>query len=170
MKKIENKSKLIKAEMVDGVIKVDMCGDDDEGKLYSSLVGVDNKAIFHTTISMAIEALPKRLSKDDAGNYVLAMLQDINPQDGLEAMLAAQMIATHSLSLEMCKRASLADQTSQGVNDNINRITKLQRTFVQQMEALQKKRRKGQVIQVQHVNVESGGQAVVGNISTEKQR
>ncbi len=59
MKTIEGKSKPFEVSMVDGVIKVDM-GGDDEDRLYSSLVGVENKAIFHTTISMAIEALPKR--------------------------------------------------------------------------------------------------------------
>lgn len=82
-----------------------------------------------------------------------------------EAMLAAQMLATHSLSMEMSARAALENQTPEGINDNRNRATKLQRVFIKQMDALQKKRNKGQVIQVQHVNVESGGQAVVGNVS-----
>jgi len=165
MKKIAEKSKPIKIEMVGGNISV-VLDKKDVGQLYNALVGVENEAVFNTVLAQAIESMPKRLTRDDAGNFVLAMLQEIAPQDGVEAMLAAQMIATHSLSMEMGKRAVLDGQTPEGVHENINRMTKLQRTFVSQMEALQKKRNKGQVIQVQHVNVEAGGQAVVGNVTT----
>jgi hypothetical protein len=80
-------------------------------------------------------------------------------------MLATQMVCIYNLSLECAKRAMLPDQTSDGVNYNINRATKLMRTFTAQMEALQRHRNGGkQTIKVQHVTVESGGQAVVGDI------
>ena len=56
--------------------------------------------------------------------------------------------------------------TVEGVNNNINRLTKLMRTFTAQVEALNKYRSKGQQkITVQHVNVENGGQAIVGDVT-----
>ncbi len=98
-------------------------------------------------------------------NKNTAMFQSIAPRDGLEGMLTAQMIAVHNLSVEMAARVLLKDQSYEGVSENINRSTKLMRTFVAQMEALKKYRNSGkQTIQVQHVNVNEGGQAVVGNV------
>ncbi|WP_162798036.1 hypothetical protein SuNHUV7_32210 (plasmid) [Pseudoseohaeicola sp. NH-UV-7] len=43
-------------------------------------------------------------------------------------------------------------------------VNKLARTFAAQMEALQKHRNGGkQTVTVQHVNVEGGGKAILGN-------
>jgi len=165
MKTVVKKNDPVKVKMVDGNLEVDLKGG-DVGELYTSMFGIEEKIVFDIMLIQVIQAMPARYTKDDAGNFVIAMLQDIKPQDGLEAMLVTQMLATHSLSLEMMYRASLPKQTDEGVRVNINRATKLQRTFAQQLESLQKKRNKGQVIQVQHVNVEPGGQAVVGNVST----
>ena len=50
-------------------------------------------------------------------------------------MLASQMTATHNLAMEMSKRALLDGQTEDGVNFNVNRVTKLMRTFTSQAEA-----------------------------------
>jgi len=96
---------------------------------------------------------------------ILAMHQGIKPKDTIESLLAAQMVATHNMAMEFSKRVMLVGQTVEGVDANINRVTKLMRTYVAQVEALRKYRTGGkQTIQVQHVNVNEGGQAVVGNI------
>ena len=59
----------------------------------------------------------------------------------------------------------LKDQTIEGVEYNINRSTKLMRTFTAQMETLKRLRMGGkQTIQVQHVHVNEGGQAIVGDV------
>jgi hypothetical protein len=69
------------------------------------------------------------------------------------------------ISLSMAGRCVVEGQTVDGVNSGINRMAKLMRTFTTQMEALQRYRGKGQqTIQVQHVQVNEGGQAVVGNV------
>jgi len=63
------------------------------------------------------------------------------------------------------RRAVIPEQTEKGIEMNVSRATRLMRTFTSQVEALQKYRNKGkQTIQVQHVNVQSGGQAIVGAI------
>jgi len=51
------------------------------------------------------------------------------------------------------------------VQAHYNGYTKLARTYVSQMEALRKHRNGGkQTVTVQHVNVQDGGQAIVGNV------
>jgi hypothetical protein len=45
-------------------------------------------------------------------------------------------------------------------------MTRLSRTYLAQMDALKKYRAKAQqVVRVERVNVESGGQAIVGDVS-----
>lgn len=165
MKPVVKKNEPIKMSMAGGNLEVELNGK-DVGQLYKSLFGVADKAVFNMMLTQITQTMPARFTKDDKHNFPMAILNDIAPQDSLEAMLAVQMLATHTLSLEMMGRAMLSEQTPDGVTENVNRATKLQRTFVQQLEALQKKRNKGQIIQVQHVNVEAGGQAVVGNVNT----
>ena len=100
-------------------------------------------------------------------NASMAAIIEIDPQDSTELMLATQMVTVHNLTMEMSRRALLVDgQTEDSVNFNINRTTKLMRTYMAQMEALNKYRNKGkQQITVQHVNVNDGGQAVIGDIN-----
>jgi len=87
----------------------------------------------------------------------------IGPQNGLEGMLAAQMVATHNMGMEFSKRAMVQGQPAEFAEKYFNMATKAQRTFVAQIEALNKLRTGGQqTIQVQHVQVNQGGQAVIG--------
>ncbi|MCJ7601808.1 MAG: hypothetical protein MUO63_09955 [Desulfobulbaceae bacterium] len=109
------------------------------------------------------------LTKDNSAehlNKLTPMLRGINPQDELEGMLACQMVGVHNLAMEVMKRAMLKDQTVNGVTENVNRATKLLRTFTAQMEALNRHRGKGQQkMTVEHVHVHQGGQAIVGNVN-----
>ncbi len=99
-------------------------------------------------------------------NASMDAILEIDPQDSTELMLATQMVTVHNLTMEMSRRALLSEQTEDGVNFNINRLTKLMRTYMAQMEALNKYRNKGkQQITVQHVNVNDGGQAVIGDVN-----
>ncbi len=102
----------------------------------------------------------------NATNAALASIIEIDPQDSTELMLATQMAAVHTMAMSMASRTMLSDQSVDGVNFNVNRVTKLMRTFTTQMEALNKYRTKGQQkITVQHVNVKDGGQAIVGDVN-----
>jgi len=93
-------------------------------------------------------------------NGVLPLLLAIKPENEVEAMLAAQMVGIHTMTM-----MNRSDQTVEGVTNNVNRVTKLSRTFIGLLEALNKHRGKGkQKITVEHVTVNEGGQAVVGNV------
>lgn len=98
----------------------------------------------------------------------IALLGGLKPEDELEGMLAGQMIATHTAAMECLKRSMLPNQTIEGRDMNLRHAGKLLNTYVRQVEVLDKHRGKGQQqVTVKYVNVESGAQAVVGNVQTE---
>lgn len=127
------------------------------------LLGVSGQEAFDQLLNQLVDSMPGT-NRDYKINSLIPILLDIAPRDSLEGMLAIQMIATHNMAMEMTKQAILAEETSHGIDANLNRVNKLMRSFTIQMETLQKYRNKGQqTIRVQHVTVNDGGQAIVGN-------
>jgi hypothetical protein len=97
----------------------------------------------------------------------LAGLIGIGPQDEVEGMIAAQLIATHNATMECYRRAMIAEQTLEGRRENLNQANKLARTYATLIEALNRHRGKGQQkVTVEYVHVHAGGQAVVGVVET----
>lgn len=95
----------------------------------------------------------------------LSQIADLAPQTPLEAMLISQMVAVNTAVGKVMQRAMLPNQTFAGKEMNLNFATKLQRTFLQQVDALEKLRGKGQqTVRVEHVTVNAGGQAIVGHV------
>ena len=93
-------------------------------------------------------------------------LFSIAPQDELEGMMAAQLIAAHMATMECYRRAMIPDQTFEGRRENLNQANKLSRTHVTLLEGLNRHRGKGQQkVTVEHVHVHAGGQAVVGVVT-----
>jgi hypothetical protein len=80
-------------------------------------------------------------------------------------MLAAQIAAIHSLTMEFAAR--LANAGDLAWRDSAERtLNKLARTFAAQVETLKRYRVGGeQKVTVQHVSVSDGGQAIVGNLT-----
>jgi hypothetical protein len=104
-----------------------------------------------------------RETRDKQFKATVAALIGIGPQDELEAMMSAQLIAAHNAAMECHRRAMLGEQTFEGRRDNLAQANKLSRTFATLLEALNRHRGKGQQkVTVEHVHVHSGGQAVVG--------
>ena len=95
----------------------------------------------------------------------LAALTGIGPNDELEGMMAAQLLAAHNAAMECYRRAMFDNQTVEGRRENLNQANKLSRTWATLLEGLNKHRGKGQQkVTVEHVHVHSGGQAVVGAV------
>jgi len=68
--------------------------------------------------------------------------------------------------MEFMRRGMLPEQTNDGVDRNVNRATKLLRTFATMAECLRTYRGGGQQkVTVEHVTVQSGGQAIVGTVN-----
>ena len=96
---------------------------------------------------------------------MLTVVQGAKPRDQLETMLTAQMAAIHMATMgfagQLPKVESIQEQ------DSAERaLNKLARTYAMQMEALKRYRTGGeQKVTVQHVSVNEGGQAIVGNVN-----
>jgi len=126
-------------------------------------------------------SIAKKLLSDAAGtfsgndergaksiNQSMALIHGIGPRDELEGMLAAQMVGVHNLTMTCLRKAACEGQTSAGIDLNVNRATKLLRASTALVEALTRYRSKGkQKVQVEHVHVHQGGQAIVGDVHHE---
>jgi len=110
-----------------------------------------------------------RLKQDDAVAGSLAVMEEMAPRSVTEAMLAVQMIATNDAALMFLRRATLG-QSTESIDANVLRATRLMRVFTEQLEAMQKLQGKAgqQKVTVEHVHVHEGGQAIVGAVSTTK--
>ena len=87
------------------------------------------------------------------------------PDDELEGMLIAQMVAAHSAAMECYRRAMLPDQTFDGRESALKHAAKLSHVYADLLLALDKHRGKGeQRVSVEHVHVHKGGQAIVGTV------
>ncbi|MEO0818671.1 MAG: hypothetical protein AAFX86_15380, partial [Pseudomonadota bacterium] len=96
----------------------------------------------------------------------LAGMIDIAPRDPLEGMMVAQLLAAHNAAMECYRRAMIPDQAFEGRKENLNQANKLTRTWTMLLDALNKRRGKGQQkVTVKHVHVNEGGQAIVGNVT-----
>jgi hypothetical protein len=103
---------------------------------------------------------------DERGlNFMLAVVKGVEPKDQVEAMLAAQMAAVHNATMTFARRLAHVDNIPQ--QDSAERaFNKLARTFAAQVEALKRYRTGGeQTVRVEHVTVNEGGQAIVGNVT-----
>ena len=99
-------------------------------------------------------------------NATFAAILETDPQDPTELMLATQMATIHNTVMRYSALAMKDEQTIELASFYVNSITKMMRTYTTQVEALSKYRTKGQQkITVQHVNVNDGGQAVIGDIN-----
>ena len=104
------------------------------------------------------------------GNDIAAMALDaadtISAGNSLEKMLAHQMAALHEAGMQMFRRANLMEDhgvAAKCMGTAIKACTAYQRGIA----TLEKMRGdKRQHIVVQHVNVNAGGQAVVGSVNT----
>ena len=107
-----------------------------------------------------------RTFDDKAANFIVGFVDNMHPNDPAEALLLTQMGATHQAAMMMARRLNHVKEIPQ--QDSAERaLNKLLRTFTSQMEALRKYRNGGkQTVTVQHVHVEDGGQAIVGNVKT----
>jgi hypothetical protein len=103
---------------------------------------------------------------DEGGlNFLVSVVNGIEPRDQLEAMLAAQMAVVHVASMTFARRLANVETIQQ--QDSAERaFNKLTRTFATQMEALKRYRTRGeQKVTLQNVSVAEGGQAIVDNVT-----
>ena len=94
-------------------------------------------------------------------------LRDLAPRDPLEGMLAAQLVGLHDAAMECFRRGAMREQSPEYRDTNLTQANKLVRSYVVLLEALDRHRGKGQpqVVRVERVTVNAGGQAIVGAVA-----
>jgi hypothetical protein len=122
---------------------------------------------FYTGLLVQLgKAVTRGQSVDEqALNFIVSVIKGVEPKDQLETMLAAQMAAVHMLTMDFARRLGNADNILQ--QDSAERaFNKLARTFAAQVEALKRYRSNGeQRFTVEHISVNEGGKAIVGNVT-----
>jgi len=121
------------------------------------LTGILNQLAKASTLGQKVDE--RRL------NFMLSVIKGVEPKDQLETMLAAQMAAVHTLTMTFAHRLANPDNILQ--QDCAERaLNKLARTFAAQVETLKRYRSTGeQKVTVEHVTVNEGGKAIVGNVT-----
>ncbi|MFY0692752.1 MAG: hypothetical protein JXR14_12615 [Paracoccaceae bacterium] len=136
--------------------------------------GVDGNALLSRKIKEIEQLLWRPEGASETEIYerlvrALDLYESLAPADGAEGMLAMQMVGTHHAALEYLRRAALPNQTFAGRDLALKHAHKLMALYTQQLATLNKHRGKGQQkVTVEHVNVEAGGQAIVGHVDTGK--
>ncbi|UVK39928.1 hypothetical protein LHFGNBLO_001343 [Mesorhizobium sp. AR10] len=164
-------------------VKVTMSEADANGKLVASLfvdhpdpdlgyellaeaVGADTGTFLAGTLdSLAKAAQVGNVVREGDMNYALSMVCGLRPKDQIEATLGVQMAAIHMATMNAAMFMGQA-KTWELREAQERALNRLARTFVAQVEALKRYRSKGeQRVIVERVNVEKGGQAIVGNVA-----
>lgn len=110
-----------------------------------------------------ISARQKGVVDEKALNAVLAVVDGARPNNEVEAQLIVQMASTHLVAMDVLTRSKFAS-TAEGMQLYGNLAIKLLRTYTSQMELLAKIGRGPQVVEVRHVHVYPGAQAIVGDV------
>ena len=101
-------------------------------------------------------------------NFMMAFISGMEPRNEAEAMLALQMATVHSATVAASRHLANAQQLDH-YDSAVKAVTKLARTYTTQMETLKRFRSGGeQNVTVKHVHVHEGGQAIVGNVSSDR--
>ena len=142
---------------------------EDRKGLLKNIGGSQSDRWNNTLANQAVQALWVQNSspeeREKQATATVAALMGIAPQDELEGMMAAQLIAAHNAAMECYRRAMIGEQTFEGRRENLAQANKLSRTYAALLEALNRHRGKGQQkVTVEHVHVHAGGQAVVGTV------
>jgi hypothetical protein len=98
-------------------------------------------------------------------NAVLAMVEAAAPKDEIEGALAVQMACTHAAAMAILAKLDSGFGTERRIAAFGSAAARLMRAFATQVEVLRRSRNGGyQFVRVEHVHVNDGGQAVIGNV------
>src|SRR5262245_39601417 len=104
---------------------------------------------------------------DVAVNAILAFIESAKPQDEVESALVMQMACTHAAAMAVLATLSGAHGGARNMVAKASAAARLLRAYAAQVEVLRRLRSGGsQLVRVEHVHVNEGGRAVIGNVKT----
>jgi len=114
----------------------------------------------------AAARLPTGGISEIAVNATLAFIESAQPKDEVESALVIQMACTHAAAMAVLGRLGGGYGTDRNVAAKASAASRLLRAYAAQLEALRRRLRTGgsQFVRVEHVHVNEGGQAVIGNV------
>ncbi len=125
-------------------------------------LGTPSSAFVAASLQQLIAAarLPNSGICEIAVNASLAFIEGAKPRDEIECTLVIQMACTHSAAMTVLGRlgGAAGDRTVAAM---------VLRAYATQVEALRRLRNGGsQTLRVEHVHVNEGGQALIGNVNS----
>jgi hypothetical protein len=104
---------------------------------------------------------------ETAINAALAMIEAAAPKDELEGALAVQMACTHTAAMSVLSKMDSGFGTERRIAAFGSTAARLMKAYATQVEVLRRLRHGGQqFVRVEHVHVNEGGRAVIGNVRT----
>ncbi len=98
-------------------------------------------------------------------NAALAMIEAAAPKDEIEGALAVQMACTHISAMAVLAKMEIGFASERRISAFGSAAARLLRAYATQVEVLRRLRQGGhQYVRVEHVHVNEGGQAIVGNV------
>jgi hypothetical protein len=96
---------------------------------------------------------------------VLAFIEGAEPKNEIEAALAIQMGCTHAVTMAILANLGGAFGPHRSTAMKAAAAARLMKAFAAQVETLRRLKHGGsQFVRVEHVHVNEGGQAVIGNV------
>ncbi|WP_169795959.1 hypothetical protein [Pseudoponticoccus marisrubri] len=102
--------------------------------LGGSIVGAWNETLLNQTMMSVWARNSPPETQDQHFDATLAAMAGMEPRDELEAMMNAQLIASHNATMEFYRRANQTGQNFEGACAALNQATKLSRNFARLVE------------------------------------
>jgi hypothetical protein len=134
-----------------------------------NVFGTPSSAFVVASLNQLIAAarLPGSGISEIAVNASLAFIEGAKPQGEVECALVIQMACTHSAAMAVLNRLGGGHGGDRSVAAMASAAARLLRAYATQVEALRRLRNGGsQIVRVEHVHVNEGGQAVIGNVKS----
>jgi len=146
-------------------LKGDNVASPDNKAAISKTMCTEDRAVAEDCFLKLCAGLPGPTLDIKVVDLALKTLFEMEPQSAMERTLMTQMIQVSNAAAQCMNGGFSPNCSFQVRKEYLGLATKFHRTFVAQIEALQRLRGKGgQHVRVEHVHVHSGGQAIVGNV------
>jgi hypothetical protein len=140
---------------------------DDARYLGGSRSGPFNKLILREVVGCLCISNRDEEDQVELAQAAMSALKAFRPSDEIEGMLATQAVALHLGAMECFRRSMIPSQPSDLASRLRRDGANLARTMVEMLEAIDRKRgKRPQVVRVERVVVQDGGQAIVGSLTT----
>jgi hypothetical protein len=124
-----------------------------------------NASLFNLQLSAK---LPNGGICETGVNAALALVEAAEPRNEIEGALAVQMACCHAAAMSVLARLGGACGNDRRVANLGTTAARLMRAYAVQVETLRRLRHgSSQVVRVEHVHVNEGGRAIVGNMAVD---